>query len=85
MGTIDVAGSQYFGVMAGNTGAMSAEDIAAAINYVVFELNDDGAPAVAPFTAEEVEKTQSNVSAKGPATAGEIRKVLTDKHGDKWP
>ncbi len=85
MGTINVAGSQYFGVMAGNTGAMSAEDIASAINYIVFELNDNDAPAVAPFTAEEVEETQASVSVKSPAAAGEIRKELTDKYGDKWP
>ncbi len=84
MGTINVAGSQYFGVMAGNAGAMSAEDIAAAINYVVFELNDDAA-AIAPFTAEEVEKAQSSVATKSPAAAGEIRKKLTEKNGDKWP
>ncbi len=85
MGTINVAGSQYFGVMAGNAGAMSAEDVASAINYIVFELNDDDAPSIAPFTAEEVEQTQSNVSTKSPVAAGEIRKELTDKYGDEWP
>ena len=33
MGTIEVGGMQYFGVMAGNNGAMTAEEIASALNY----------------------------------------------------
>ena len=43
MGTIQVDGVQYFGVMAGNAGSMTPEDIAAVLNYVVFELNDNDA------------------------------------------
>lgn len=85
MGTIDVAGSQYFGVMAGNIGAMTAEDIAAALNYIVFDLNDEGATDVEPFTSDEVEKVQSGVAVKSPAAAGELRAELTGNHGDKWP
>ncbi len=36
MGTIEAGGGQFFGVMPGNKGLMSAADIAAARNYVVF-------------------------------------------------
>ena len=85
MGTIDVAGSQYFGVMAGNAGALSAEEIAAALNYTVFELNDEVAADIDPFTAEEIENVQLGTSAKSPATAGEMRVRLVTDNGDQWP
>ena len=85
MGTIDVAGSQYFGVMAGNSGAMSADDIAAALNYVMFELNDAESVDIDPVTGEEIERVQVGVSAKGPAAAAELRKALVEDSGDQWP
>ncbi len=85
MGTIQVDGVQYFGVMAGNAGSMTPEDIAAVLNYVVFELNDNDATEHEPFTAEEVEKTQAAIAAKSPTAAGELRKALSNKHGDQWP
>jgi mono/diheme cytochrome c family protein len=85
MGTITVDGQQYFGVMPGNGGPMSAEDIAAALNYVVFELNDNDATGIEPFTAEEVSETQAAVTLKSPAAAGAIRSTLAEKHGDQWP
>lgn len=84
MGTIQVDGAQYFGVMAGNTGALSADDIAAALNYVVFELNDADT-SIEPFSVEEVEKVQARAAAKSPAGGGQMRTDLVDKHGDKWP
>ena len=85
MGTFQVDGVQYFGVMAGNAGPMSPEDIAAALNFVVFELNDNDAPDHEPFTAEEVENTQTAIAVKSPAAAGELRNMLSTKHGDEWP
>jgi len=85
MGTIQVDGVQYFGVMAGNAGPMAPEDIAAALNYVVFELNDNDATEHEPFTAQEVEKTQAAIAIKSPTAAGELRKTLSNKHGDQWP
>lgn len=85
MGTIEVAGSQYFGVMAGNVGAMSAEEIAAALNYVVFELSDEPAAGQEPFTAAEVEQVQQGVSVKSPVAAAEMREQLVAEHGDQWP
>jgi hypothetical protein len=85
MGTIEVEGNQYFGVMAGLGAAMSPLQVAAALNYVVFELSDAEAPEVAPFTADEVEKAQAGVSLKSPAGAGELRKALAARHGDRWP
>lgn len=85
MGTIEVEGNQYFGVMAGLGAAMSPAQVAAALNYVVFKLNDGEVPEVAPFTADEVEKAQAAVSLKSPAGAGELRKSLVARHGDQWP
>jgi len=85
MGTLQVDGVQYFGVMAGNAGPMSPEDIAAALNYVVVELNDNDATEHEPFTAEEVENTQAAITVKSPTAAGELRTTLSAKHGDEWP
>ena len=85
MGTIQVDGVQYFGVMAGNAGPMTPEDIAAVLNYVVVELNDNDATEHEPFTAEEVEKTQAAIAVKSPTAAGELRKTLSNKYGDQWP
>ena len=42
MGTIVVDGAQYFGVMAGNTGALTDEDIAAALNSRRHDCQQDG-------------------------------------------
>jgi len=85
MGNITVDAAQYFGIMPGNSAAMSAEEIASVLNYIVFELSDTEATGVDEFTAEEVNSAQSGVAAKSPATAGEIRKALTTRHGDGWP
>ncbi len=85
MGTIQVDGAQYFGVMAGNTGALSNEDIAAALNYLVFDLNDDGSGGVEAFTAEEVAAVQAKTAVKSPAAAGQMRTELAAKHGEAWP
>lgn len=85
MGNITVDAAQYFGVMPGNSAAMSAEEIASVLNYIVFELSDTDASVVDEFTAEEVTSIQSGVASKSPAAAGEIRKALTTKHGDGWP
>ncbi|MGI9203534.1 MAG: c-type cytochrome [Woeseiaceae bacterium] len=85
MGNITVDAAQYFGIMPGNSAAMSAEEIASVLNYIVFELNDTEATGIDEFTAEEVDSVQSGVASKSPATAGEIRKALTTQHGDGWP
>jgi len=87
MGTIQVGGMQYFGVMAGNKGAMSAEEIASALNFAVFELADDkdAAGSIPAFSAEEVTSSQSKVSAASPAVAGKLREKMLEQHGDKWP
>ena len=73
MGTIVVDGAQYFGVMAGNTGALTNEDIAEALNYLVFDLNDEEVDGIEPFTAEEVAAVQANTAVKSPAAAGQMR------------
>lgn len=87
MGTIEVGGMQYFGVMAGNNGAMTAEEIAAALNFAVFELADDkeAASSVSAFTADEVSASQAKASAASPAVAGKLRVEMLERHGDKWP
>jgi mono/diheme cytochrome c family protein len=85
MGDINVAGNQYFGVMAGFGGSLSPADLAAALNYVVFTLNDGDAPGLEPFTTAEVEAVQAEVSLKSPAGAGELRQALASRHGDQWP
>lgn len=85
MGNITVDAAQYFGIMPGNSAAMSADDIASVLNYIVFELSDTETTGIDEFTAEEVNSVQSGVASKSPATAGEIRKALTTRHGDGWP
>lgn len=85
MGPVEIDGAQLFGVMAGNTGAMSNEELAAALNYVVFELNDGEADGIEPFTASEVEAVQAATALRSPAGGGELRADLVAKHGDEWP
>ena len=85
MGAIQVEGAQYFGIMAGNSGTHDAAEIAAVLNYVVFELGDGESAGVEPFTTEEVEKAQAAVALKSPAGGGQIREQLVSKHGDQWP
>ena len=85
MGTIVVDGAQYFGVMAGNTGALTNEDIAEALNYLVFDLSDEAADGIEPFTADEVAAVQAATSVKSPAAAGQMRTDLVARHGEEWP
>ena len=85
MGTIVVDGTQYFGVMAGNTGALTDEVIAEALNYLVFDLNDEEVDAIEPFTAEEVAAIQASTAVKSPAAAGQMRTELVAEHGEEWP
>ena len=84
MGAIEVDGNTFYGIMAGNVG-MSSEELAAALNYVVFERNDNDASDTEPFTAGEVEAAQAATTLKSPAGGGELRVDLVDKHGDEWP
>jgi mono/diheme cytochrome c family protein len=84
MGPIEVDGNAFYGIMAGNTG-MSSEELAAALNYVVFELNDNDASDIEPFTAGEVEAVQAATTLKSPAGGGELRVDMVAKHGDEWP
>lgn len=83
MGTIQVEGVQYFGVMAGNMGAMDETEIAAALNHIVFGLGDGEGQE--PFTAEEVLAVQAGLALKSPAGGGQIREKLVGEHGDQWP
>ena len=87
MGTIEVGGMQYFGVMAGNSGAMTADEIAAALNYAVFELTDDkdAASSIPAFSADEVSSAQSEVASASPAVAGKLREKMLEQHADQWP
>ena len=86
MGQIEAGGMQYFGVMPGNKGPMSAADIADALNYVVFELVDDenNGGTIEPITADEVAAVQENTTAGGPSAAAKIRQDLVDTHGELW-
>lgn len=85
MGNIDVQGATYFGVMAGNAGPMTPADIAAALNYVVFELNDEHVDGIEPFTGDEVSAIQEAITIKSPAGGGQLRSELVGIHGDEWP
>lgn len=85
MGNIEVAGLPYFGVMAGNNGMLSAEQIANALNYAVFELGDEEVVDVEPFTGTEVEGIQAETPTKGPTAAADLRKKLVEAAGDQWP
>lgn len=85
MGTIQVEGAQYFGIMAGLGAAMSDDDIASALNYIVFELSDDEVSDVEPFTAAEVEQARAAIETKSPTGGGQLRTELVGKHGDRWP
>jgi mono/diheme cytochrome c family protein len=84
MGAIEVDGNAFYGIMAGNIG-MSNEELAAALNYVVFELNDNDASDIEPFTASEVEAVKAATTLKSPAGGGELRVDMVAKHGDEWP
>jgi mono/diheme cytochrome c family protein len=85
MGTIQVEGMQYFGVMAGNMGVLTDEDIAEALNYLVFDLNDGDAEGIEPFTAEEVAVVEETTIVRSPAAAGQMRTDLAATHGGEWP
>lgn len=87
MGAIQADERSFAGVMPGHAGSMQADAIAAALNYLVFELNDDASAAdnVKPFTAHEVDAVQANTAGGNPMTAGELRNTLLARHGQKWP
>ncbi len=84
MGAMQADGMTYAGVMPGHQGSMSKQQIADALNYVVFELADETAEPTA-FTAEEVGARQDAVDGPSPAVAQAMRGVLMEKHGDEWP
>ncbi|MEM1090354.1 MAG: cytochrome c [Pseudomonadota bacterium] len=85
MGQISAGGQSYFGVMAGQRGAMDHESIAQALNYVMFELADDDGSEVAAFTADEVAGVAEQWGAAGPDKAAKVRQQLVEKHADAWP
>lgn len=85
MGNIEVGGMPYFGVMAGNNGMLSPTQLANALNYVVFELNDADVTDVEPFTSAEIERIQAETLTKGPTAAGKLRKKVVEAAGDQWP
>jgi len=86
MGQLQVDNTTYFGVMPGNQGSMSAEQIAAALNYSIFELIDDKSKVagIKSITADEVSFIQSQTTAGSPNTAATLRKKLVDGYGDEW-
>ena len=59
--------------------------LVAALNYVVFELNDGDSEGIAPFSEDEVEEIQPRVDVKSPAGGEMLRRELSEKHGDQWP
>lgn len=67
-GPISVNGLNYAGFMQPFGASISAEQIAAALNYVSAELRDDKTTAIAAFTVEEVEKLQQEVSGQSAAS-----------------
>ncbi len=87
MGTIEAGGAQFFGVMPGNKGMMSAEEMAAALNYAIFELVDDktSVAEVEPITADEVSAILSSDAEGSPATTAELRNGLIERNGEEWP
>ena len=85
MGTIQVDSAQYFGVMAGLGASMSDDEIAAALNYIVFALSDDEVTDVEPFTAAEVGQVRAAMVTKSPAGGGQMRTELAEKHGGRLP
>lgn len=87
MGNIQAAGQSYAGVMPGHAGSMQAGAVAAALNYLVFELNDDAEAGnnVKPFSVREVNAVQANTAGGNPMTAGRLRNTLLVRHGKKWP
>jgi len=87
MGTIQAEGQSYFGVMPGHAGSMQASAVAAALNYLVFELNDDArvGNTVKPFSARDVNAVQADTAGGNPMTAGQFRNALLARHGEEWP
>ncbi|MBT8079934.1 MAG: cytochrome c [Gammaproteobacteria bacterium] len=85
MGAMEADGMTYMGVMPGHQGSMTSEQIAAALNYVVFALSDEDAAAITPFSAEEVAAQQVAVKSPSPATAAGIRSKLVEQHANEWP
>jgi mono/diheme cytochrome c family protein len=87
MGQIDAGGSQYFGVMAGNSGSMSVREIAAALNYALFELVDEdmNTAGINPITAAQVSLLQSETTANSPAVAASLRREMVTRHKEEWP
>lgn len=87
MGEIRVENIAYAGVMPGQKGAMGADAIAGALNFLVFGLSDrdPAGSGIEPFTAAEVLELQSRVAAGGPVMAARLRAELMERHGDRWP
>lgn len=87
MGTVQADGQIYGGVMPGHAGSMQADAIAAALNYLVFELNDDASTAnnVKFFATGEVSAVLADTAGGNPMTAGRLRNALLARHGEKWP
>jgi mono/diheme cytochrome c family protein len=87
MGTMQAEGQSFAGVMPGHAGSIQADAIAAALNYLVFELNTDSdtADKVNPFDAAEVNAVQAGTVAGSPMTAANLRNALLLRHGQAWP
>lgn len=85
IGPMQAGGMTYMGVMPGHTGGMSDEQMANALNYAIFELNDEPVTDVQPVTAEEVTEYRESLGAPSLETARDLRTGLVAEHGDAWP
>ena len=85
MGMLKVDGMTYMGVMPGHQSSMSPQQIADALNYVIFSLVDDIDEEFEPFTKAEVIAQQETVGSPSPAVAAEMRSKLLERHAGEWP
>jgi hypothetical protein len=87
MGTIEVDGLSFSGVMPGHGQSLDSARIAGALNFLVYELTDSDATAtgLTPFSAKEVDEFQSKNSDGNLGSAFRVREQLLAQHGDKWP
>lgn len=86
MGPLSANGTDYSGFMPGQQGSMNAEAMAAALNYLVFELTDEKPANAAAFSGDEVAATAKEFQdSASPMTAASLRTSLIEQHGDAWP
>lgn len=85
-GMLNINGQMYVGAMPGHKPTMSADEIAQALNYVIFELGNSAASAdLEPISAEEVTQVQAAIGSASMQDSATLRAELKAKHADKWP